>query len=297
MSQSIPTFLRSYERYVLPDEMIVVAVSGGVDSMVLLSLFLEYHQREHIIVAHFDHSLRGDASDSDHIFVEDFCRENNICFVSEKCDIDALSKATRSSLESAGREARYEFLMRVCRNHSARLLSTAHHLDDRIETALFNLIRGTKLDGIHALSEIHTREAITLLRPLIRVTKDTIRAFAEENGIPFREDSTNGDTLYLRNHIRHVILPEFRAINPHAPRSLEHFITYTEEVSAFIEERVRAWLSKYPLSEFSAGDFREESHFFQREILHLLYRDANHGTIGLTEGNIEEMIRFVTTAV
>ena len=216
MSELTAAFLDSYRRSIPRDRRVVLAVSGGVDSMVLLSLFLAYHPHEHIIVAHVDHCLRGDATDGDRIFVEDFCKVHDLCFVSEKCDIEALSAATRSSLESAGRKERYDFLMRVCRDHHARVLSTAHHLADRIETALFNLIRGTKLDGIHALSEQSVWDDVELVRPLIAVTKEMIQSYARERCIPFREDSTNTDTTYLRNHIRHTILPQFRTINPHA---------------------------------------------------------------------------------
>lgn len=122
----------------------VFAVSGGVDSMVLLDIARKHLPREYIIVAHLHHMLRGNASDRDEAFVRAYCREHVLTYASERQDIAALARKEKSSIEAAARRYRYQFLARVYQDYHAECLITAHHLDDRIETAVFHLIRGTK---------------------------------------------------------------------------------------------------------------------------------------------------------
>jgi tRNA(Ile)-lysidine synthase len=150
-------FLETFSKHIKSDDTIVLAVSGGVDSMVLMGLVLGVHHRERVIIAHFDHSLRGDESDGDREFIANFCDKNNLKFEMEKMDIMKHAKDQKMSVENAARKYRYEFLFRVAEKYHARYILTAHHADDRIETAMFNLIRGTKLGGIHALSLLSAR--------------------------------------------------------------------------------------------------------------------------------------------
>ncbi len=120
--------------------------------MVMLNLILANHPRENIMVAHFDHSLRGVESDEDRLFIADFCNKRNLIIETEKMDIVVLAEEEKMSIEMAARKYRYMFLRKVAAKYRAKYILTAHHLDDRIETAMFNLIRGTKFGGIHALS-------------------------------------------------------------------------------------------------------------------------------------------------
>ena len=130
---------------------VVIGVSGGVDSMVLLYLSMQQLPKNAIIVAHFDHGLRGDASDGDRIFVENFCRENNLIFESEIQKIDEIANSQKMSIEAAARKYRYQFFAKIYQKYDANALCTAHHADDRIESAMFNIIRGTKFGGLIAL--------------------------------------------------------------------------------------------------------------------------------------------------
>ncbi len=283
-------FLQSFSKQVLPEDTLVLAVSGGVDSMVLLDLVLEYHPKEKFVVAHFDHSLRWAESDDDREFIANYCNKKSITFESEKMNIASLAKNEKSSIEMTARKYRYAFLRRVLEKYCAKYILTAHHQDDRIETAVFNIIRSTKLWGIHALGVLNN----TIFRPLLGISKQDMLAYAGENSILFREDSTNTDTAYLRNHIRHAILPEFAKINPSYREALAGFIEYTEEVKDFIDAQVRAWLWRE--NSFSSLRFADESPFFQREIIRFLYESAHMGTVGLSEGNIEELRRYILTA-
>ena len=138
-------FTQSFSKQVSPGDTVVLAVSGGVDSMVLLDLVLFQHPADKIIVGHFDHSLRGAESDEDRVFIANYCNKKSIIFESEKRDIASLAKSEKSSIEMTARKYRYDFLRRVHEKYGVKYILTAHHQDDRIETALFNLIRSTKL--------------------------------------------------------------------------------------------------------------------------------------------------------
>jgi tRNA(Ile)-lysidine synthase len=331
------TFLTSFSKYIKPEDIIVLAVSGWVDSMVLFDLVKSNHPKEKLIIAHFDHSLRWAESDWDRELIANICNKENISFEMEKMDIATLATEHKMSIESVARKYRYDFLFRIAEKYSAKYILTAHHADDRIETAIFNLIRGSKLGGIHALSLLSSRRdpfqnqvweeylqnllsererdlptrgilttsvtlrsdkknkwAITIFRPLIHLTKKEICSYAEEKEIAFREDSSNEDTDYLRNHLRKNILPEFEKINPEYRKSISNFIDYTEELKTWIDEEIRLFLGDS--WSFLVKDFRNKSLFFQKEIIRFLYEEANNGTVWLSKGNIEEILRFIITA-
>lgn len=179
----------------------VVAVSGGVDSCALLHILRSQSGLE-LIVAHFDHGIR-DASAKDADFVRQLAATYGLPFVSERAELGATAS------EAAARIARYAFLERAKAQHHAQAIITAHHQDDLIETALINLHRGTGWRGLCSLRDTPERR-----RPLLQVSKTELVAFATAHHLQWREDSTNTDTRYLRNRIRHklisVMTPEIR---------------------------------------------------------------------------------------
>ena len=264
--------------------------------MVLLDLVKKHHPAEKIIVAHFDHSLRGQESDGDRDFIANFCEKNSITFEVKKLDIAELAKDHKMSIENAARKYRYDFLIEIAQKYRAKYILTAHHRDDRIETAVFNLIRGTKLGGIHALSalkypkkqpppqiirqsdlEAPQEEMGIIFRPLLLISKEEILTYARAHHLEFREDSTNSDTRYLRNAIRHEVLPPFEKINPEYRQALSNFIDYTEELKSWIDMEVESFLSGK--THFSALEFEKKSPFFQKEIIRYIYEKINQGTV------------------
>lgn len=172
----------------------VVAVSGGLDSMVLLDI-LRRDAQLHLVVAHANHGQRADA-DQDQALVAAYAKRHGLTFVVEKLRLPA-----RAS-EAAARTARYAFLQHVCKIHAAQAIVTAHHQNDLIETVLLNYIRGT---GWRGLAPFVLQ--ITIARPLLAYTKDDLLGYARRNGVLWREDSTNTDQTYTRNYIRHTLIP------------------------------------------------------------------------------------------
>ncbi len=173
-------------------------------------------------------------------------------------------------------------------SHFAKIpIFTAHHLDDSIETLIFNLIRGTKIQWLTGIAEQNGH----ILRPLLGTSKTEILKKLTEAGIPYRLDSTNTEDIYLRNHLRLNIVSEFERVNPEYRKNLASFMGYMGELGRFIDTQVEVFLRGE--SSFKVEDFQILSPFLQREIVRYLYKKANNGTIGLSEGNIAEIIRFM----
>lgn len=176
----------------------VVAVSGGVDSVVLLHL-LAQTPGVAITVAHFDHGIRDD-SEQDRKLVQEHAAVLGLPFVYDRVELG------KGASEATAREARYAFLRSVQKTSGAQALVTAHHKDDLLETVIINLLRGTGRLGLSSLSD-----KSDLRRPLLEFTKKDIATYASEQGLVWREDTTNSDTKLLRNYIRRVLIPKLDA--------------------------------------------------------------------------------------
>ena len=179
----------------------VAAISGGVDSMVLLDQLIKYRKSNNwvIIVAHIDHGIRPD-SGLDRELVEKVAKENDLIFETISLNLDS------EASEDQARAKRYEFLESLVSKYKASSIITAHHQDDLLETAILNIVRGTGRKGLTSLISNENR-----LRPLIGYPKSDLIDYATKNKISWREDSTNSDPKYLRNYIRLNIMPKFDA--------------------------------------------------------------------------------------
>ncbi len=289
------SFLQTFSKYIQSSDILILAVSGWVDSMVLFDLVKKNHPQENIIVAHFDHSLRWDESDCDREFVADICKKGNIQFEVKKVDIFALAKEEKMSIEAIARRERYSFLESVRWKYSAKYILTAHHRDDQVETILMNLIKWAKIRGLSWMYVLSGN----IFRPLLYSSKDTIRKYTHDKGIQYKEDSTNSDTQYQRNNIRHNIIPLLKKINPRVDETLEEFAWYMQELWNFILEYTKNWLQnaeKFSWKQrcFLVSDFVLLDYFIQREIVVHLYVHAHYGsTQWLSWGIITEIIRFI----
>lgn len=188
---------------------VVVAVSGGVDSIVLLHyLASRADLRLSLVVAHLNHSLRGEESDRDEQFVADLALQYGLRCERRREDIASQG----GSLEEAGREARYRFFAEVARNVGADSVAVGHHLDDQAETVLLRLLRGSGTTGLRGMT--HRSADGMYIRPLLDVTRAEIEAYAASRNLPFHTDSSNSDVSFLRNRIRLQLLPTLTEYNP-----------------------------------------------------------------------------------
>ena len=191
---------------------LLCAVSGGADSMCLLHLMKENAAKLGITVmaAHFNHKLRGEEAERDEAFVAEFCKENEIEFVSASGDVKAYAEENKLSIEEAARILRYDFLQKTAENLGCNKIATAHNSDDNAETLLFNLTRGSGAKGLCGIPPVRGM----FIRPLLDKSREEIEAYLRENNVPHVEDSTNAENEYSRNKIRHYVMPVLRELNP-----------------------------------------------------------------------------------
>ncbi len=220
----------------------LLAVSGGMDSMAMLYLFQQSKLK--YAVANVNFNLRGDESDNDSLFVEDYCNQHNIRFYGANFDTNKYSNTNGISTQMAARDLRYNWFSEIKKVNAFDNIVIAHHLDDQVETFFINLIRGTGIAGMHGIS----KNKDSIIRPLLFTNRDGIEKFIEEYKIPYREDSSNSSDKYQRNYIRHNILPEFKKLRPDFSSSLNKSINQlklVEDYSLFhIESEIKNITSK-----------------------------------------------------
>ena len=191
---------------------VVAAVSGGADSIALLDILCSLEElRLRIVVAHLNHMLRGVDSDGDASFVRDMAQRYDLPFELQSVDVYRFSMENGLSLEEGGREARYAWFDDIAARTGADAIALGHHADDQAETVLMRLLRGAGTSGLSGMSAgVGSR----YVRPLLCATRVEIEDYLKERGIPFRTDGSNSDTRFLRNRIRHELLPYLKTFNP-----------------------------------------------------------------------------------
>ncbi len=217
-------------------EHVLAAVSGGVDSVVLLHLLLGVRDAYNLTVsvAHLNHGLRGEDADADQAFVEDLCRQHSVPCVSEKRDVLRYAQIHRLSEETAARVVRYDFLRRAKAQLRADVIATAHHADDQVETVIDHFLRGS---GLLGLSGMAARRG-DIVRPLLWASRADIEEFARQRNLSYRTDRTNLDLEYRRNRIRLELIPYLRRyFNPNLREVVLRTAGILSEAEAFIERQ------------------------------------------------------------
>lgn len=209
-------FLKNLKSYNLESFGVLLAVSGGKDSMTMLDLFnyFKYELKLNLVVCHFNHSLRDDA-DRDEKFVKTQCEKYGLKFYSKKEDVLLYSNENKLSTEEGARFLRYKFFDEVKRIENLEYIATAHNKNDLAETVIMRILRGTGINGLIGIQS----ERGDLIRPILNFSRDEIEKYIEENNIPFVEDKTNFEELYLRNKIRLNLFPILK--NEYNPRILD----------------------------------------------------------------------------
>ena len=216
----------------LIDKKLLLAVSGGIDSMVLLDLF--YKLRFDICVVHCNFQLRGTDSDGDEMLVRETCQDSYIPYFIEKFDTLEFAKENKLSIQLAARKLRYDWFQEIISLGFDYVL-TAHHLDDSVETFLINFIRGTGLEG---LTGIPTQNG-NIIRPLLAFSRLEIENYAQENQIKWREDSSNASDKYFRNKLRHDIVPILKELNTGFLDSFQNTLHHLQQAESLVDDASR----------------------------------------------------------
>jgi len=216
----------------LSGKKLLLAVSGGIDSMVMVDLF---HKLNHqIAIAHCNFQLRDTESFGDQEFVQNYAVENQIPFYTILFDTKSYANDYKLSTQVAARELRYNWFHELFATEEYDYLLTAHHADDNLETFLINLSRGTGLDGLTGIPQQNEQ----ILRPLLVFSREEIENYANKNELKWREDSSNASDKYVRNKIRHHIVPLLKELNPTFLASFQKTQLYLQEAQLMVEDAV-----------------------------------------------------------
>jgi tRNA(Ile)-lysidine synthase len=225
---------------------ILLAVSGGLDSMAMLHLFVESGYK--VAVAHCNFQLRGLESDEDERWLSAYCEKRKIPFHSNRFHTNNYAIAHSVSIQMAARELRYQWFKELHESQGMSWIATAHHHNDSIETILLNLAKGTSLNGLQGIAAVNGH----LLRPLLYATRHELETFVAEKGIPWREDQSNQTDDYQRNFIRHQLVPRFLELNPAFELSMTKTAMKLEGSLLLANQAVSDWKKLYWRSEGDA---------------------------------------------
>jgi tRNA(Ile)-lysidine synthase len=210
---------------------VYLAISGGKDSMVLSHLLM--HSKVKHSLLHCNFNLRGKESDEDEAFIRSYASTNKLDLHVESFDTYAYMEKTGKTVQEAARDLRYNWFSSFIVNEDTLIL-TAHHLDDSVETFFINLLRGTGYKGLRGIPKFN----LPYYRPMSALSADDIYKYIDENGINYREDSSNASTKYLRNKLRHQVLPGLAELEPKLKKKMQSLFTEMNEVDSFIQQQV-----------------------------------------------------------
>lgn len=240
-------FQKIIKAHNLKQKKFLLAVSGGVDSMVLADLFLQ--SKLDFIIAHCNYHLRGDDSNSDEALVKTFCDRNNIDFVSKDFDMPAILENQKTNLQNKARQLRYEWFSSLQKQYHIDWIVTAHHQDDAIETMLMNFFKGAGIDGLHGIAMFRDN----IFRPILSFDKPAIYEYAQQHSITWREDVSNRKNDYTRNKIRNKLMPLLQEIFPQVKENLSNTLTRLSDAATIYHTSIEHHRKK--LIEKRGNDF------------------------------------------
>ena len=238
-------------------DVIVVGVSGGPDSITLLTClnkFKDYFEIK-IICAHINHLIRKDSTE-DEQYVENVCEKMGIkCYV-KRADVEKIAKEQKKGSEEVGRKIRYDFFNEVAQKENANKIAIAHNMKDNAETMLLNIIRGSGLTGLEG---IQAEEYGKYIRPLINCTREEIEEYCEKNNLQPRIDSTNKENIYRRNIIRNKLLPQLQELNPNIVESLSNLSKIVKVQNMHIKNEVENIYNKIATEELNTNNLQNKN--------------------------------------
>ena len=231
MKQKVIQTIKKYN-LIKDGEKVIVAVSGGPDSISLLDILKKINKYE-LIAVHVNHCIRDEATE-DEFFVKCYCEKNKIKFYSKRIDVINYANNNKMGLEEAGRKLRYEFFEEIFKKENANKIAIAHNKNDKAETIIMNAMRGT---GISGLKGIDAKRENKYIRPLIECEREEIEKYCEEQNLKPRIDKTNFNNEYTRNKIRNVVLPYIKKeFNPNIVETLNRLSDVAQETEEYLQK-------------------------------------------------------------
>ena len=279
------------------NDIVVCGVSGGPDSMTLLSILLKLKEEFHlkIYVAHVNHMLRENAI-KDEEYVKEFCKKNNIEIFIKKANISEFAQKEKIGLEEAGRNIRYNFFEEVLKNTKSNKIAIAHNKNDKVETIIMHLLRGSGISGLRGIEPIREEKFI---KPLIECDRQEIENYCKENNLQPRIDKTNFENEYTRNKIRNIVIPYIKKeFNPNIIETITRLADVVSSEDDFIENVSNENYKKLLVIgeknriELKLKEFNLLDEVLKNRIILIATRKLFGSTQGIEKVNIEDIIKL-----
>ena len=278
-----------------PEPLFLLAVSGGVDSMCLADLFMHSSLHPKFAVAHCNFRLRGKESDADEAFVRAWAEGAGVPFRCAAFDTEAVADERGISVEMAARELRYRWFDALCRAENFVCTVVAHHLNDKAETLVLNLLRGTGIRGMSGMEDLSTLPVgseVPLIRPLLGFPRSDLLEYARAHGLSWREDRTNADASFKRNCIRNRVFPLFERLNPSFLEALDRDMAHLREVQDIADAYVASVKDGISSPSGNGIDIRIPALRTLRHVDYVLYRLLEpYGFTPSDFGNLQRLLR------
>ena len=295
LEEKVRKTIREYN-LIEKNDSIVVGVSGGPDSMTLLSILLKLKEEFNlkIYVVHVNHMLRENAI-KDEEYVKEFCEKNNIEIFIKKANISEIAQKEKIGLEEAGRNVRYNFFEEVLKKTESNKIAIAHNLNDKVETIIMNTLRGSGVSGLKGIEAKRKK----YIRPLIEIERYEIEKYCIENKINPRHDESNDDNTYTRNKIRNIVIPYIKnEFNPNIIKTLNRLSEIIKEEDEYVQSETEKIFKEILLTdeknkiEFDPRKFNEQEKVIQKNLILLAIKKVKGSTQGIEKVNIDDIIKL-----
>lgn len=277
MEKRVENILREYELY---NKKLVLAISGGIDSVVLLDILSQLLPKSNLMIAHLNHGLRKEAKEEER-FVKDLSDRYGLSYTSKSLNLGKKD-------ENTARTARYKFLRKTMKDFGAKYIVTAHHANDQLETILLKLTRGSGPVDLWGMKE----ESEGILRPLLSITREEIESYAKKKKLKYVEDASNNDVSYARNRLRHNVIPELLLINPNILTT----VTDNSKLAEFLSSYIRDTLNGLGYDKVLVSEINDLHPFVARELIKRNLRRVLALDKEITAKNIESVYSLLSTS-
>lgn len=301
MKQKVIDTIKKYN-LIEPKDKIVLGVSGGPDSISMLNILNEIKDELNfeIYVAHINHMIREEAED-DEKYVQNYCEKNNIQFFVKRIDVQKIANTKKMGTEETGRKVRYEFFEEVMQNIGANKIAIAHNKNDKIETIIMNLLRGSAITGLKGIEPIRDNKYI---RPLIECERQEIERYCEEQQLEPRIDKTNFENDYTRNKIRNIVIPYIKdEFNPNIIETIDRLSQVATEESDYIDEQTSKIYQDLLIERnqeqivLKLKKFNEQEKVIKSRMILLATQQLMGSTQGIEKIHIEDIIKLCSNNI
>ena len=298
MEQKVLETIKKYN-LIEDGDRVIVGVSGGPDSISLLNILNRFKNNKilnfEIIAVHINHQIREEAND-DEEYVKDYCEKNQIKFFAKRIDVIKYANNNKMGLEEAGRKLRYEFFDEIVEKEKANKIAIAHNKNDKAETIIMNIIRGSGISGLRGIEPIRDGKYI---RPIIDCERYEIEKYAEDNKLNPRIDKTNFENECTRNKIRNIVLPYIqKEFNPNIIETMNRLSSVAEETDKYIQNQVMSEFDKIKIEEknrniiLNLKEFNTKDVLIRKKILIYTISKLLGNSQNIEKINLEDIIKM-----